>query len=71
MNFLKRNIVYLAEDYQITDYGGFSDYLFANFPTEVWEVYDGNQYCYAEVADKLAQEYLEYKSIVSNYEVIV
>ncbi len=71
MHFLKRSLVYLAEDYKITDYDGFSDYLFANFPTEVWEVSDGLQYCYAEVADKLAQEYLEYKSIVSNYEVIV
>lgn len=71
MHFLKRSLVYLAEDYKITDYDGFSDYLFANFPTEVWEVFDGIQYCYAGVADKLAQEYLEYKRIVSNYEAIV
>lgn len=65
MHFLKRNLVYLCENYQITDYDDFSAYAFANFPKEVWEVFDGIQYCYAEVADNLAKEYLEYKSIVT------
>ena len=68
---IKTNLVYLAEDYGITDYEGFSDYLFANFRDYVWRVYDGIEYCHANDAKFLAKEYLEYKRIVSNYEVIV
>jgi hypothetical protein len=67
MHFLKRNLAYLAEDYQITNYDDFSAYAFANFSTEVWVVVDGIEYCYAEVADKLAKEYLEYKSMVAEF----
>lgn len=64
---IKTNLVYLAEDYGITDYEGFSDYLFANFREYVWRVYDGIEYCHANDAKFLAQEYLEYKSTVFEY----
>jgi hypothetical protein len=64
---IKTNLVYLAEDYGITDYEGFSDYLFANFRDYVWRVYDGVEYCHANDAKWLAEEYLEYKSEVLRF----
>jgi len=62
---IKTNLVYLAEDYGITDYYDFSDYLFANFREYVWRVYDGLEYCHSAHAKSLVREYLEYKTVVS------
>jgi hypothetical protein len=64
----KTNLAYLAEDHGIIDYDDFSDYVFANFPSEVWRVHDGIEYCYPECAMRLAKEYLEYRSLVSRYQ---
>lgn len=66
MHFLKRNLVYLAEDYGF-DYDDFSNYLFVNFRDYVWGVHDGVEYCHANDAKWLAQEYLGYKSAVAEY----
>lgn len=63
----KTHLVYLAEEYDITDYDDFSDYLFSNFRDYVWRVYDGIEYCHSEDANQLAQEYLEYKAEVSRF----
>lgn len=65
--FLKRQLSYLAEDFGITDYDDFSDYLFENFRKYVWRVYDGIEYCHPGDAEFLAKSYLEYKSTVAQY----
>ena len=65
--YTKSNLVYVAEDHGITDFDGFIDYCFANYPKYVWSAGPGDSridYCHPNDASFLAGEYMEFSVLV-------
>ena len=60
----KSNLVYVAEDNGF-DYDDFSKYCFANYSQYVWRVFDGVEYCHANDAKFLSDEYREWKEMTN------
>ena len=65
--YQKQNLVYACEDHNITDYDGFSQYVFTNYRDYVWRVYDGVEYCHPNDAAFLCKEFIEFKETIGKY----